>query len=400
MEIYFSSDYDNQNLFMMQVPDKLLNRIEKKEELIIKGTKPAVLCSNSETYSLNEAETTNTLLLLIDNSSDKKEIIMKQNFFVEAKEKDTEKNSIYNIIKDNSSLKYDMITLENNINSFKKKLSFKDLFSLSELSAEKFQEYLKEKNIFEYNQKIMVKFDFDFLSNIIIKLLKQLVEINEFYFNSNDMIFKNLISNEPSFAKLYDILGKNEKESILNEICDISFNKNLEKEIVLNFEKISIFFAKKILFEENDEKMDLELFINSFNKFLYLYIPTKLLKDENEKHNTYLSFNDCQDNLYPFLKKYDLRCLKGFCTIYKDNLENKPFIKWIEPPKIDDNFDSRLSFLFKINKFWRIEEIIVFMKDMGISDKYLNEKISRRTRPFEVTSLLNKEKKISVVYLK
>ena len=33
MELYFSSDYDDKKLFLMQVPEKLLENIEKNDEL-------------------------------------------------------------------------------------------------------------------------------------------------------------------------------------------------------------------------------------------------------------------------------------------------------------------------------------------------------------------------------
>ena len=79
MELYFSSDYDTNSLFLLQVPKDLLNNLEKEEELIIKGTSPTILCTKDKGYELKLLETTNTLLLIKDKEegSDQKEIILK-----------------------------------------------------------------------------------------------------------------------------------------------------------------------------------------------------------------------------------------------------------------------------------------------------------------------------------
>ena len=101
------------------------------------------------------------------------------------------------------------------------------------MPKEYFNKYLSQNKIFE-KQKIMVIDDIDFIKNILINLLKSLTEKNKIYFNSYDEIFSYLISISPSFNKLYELLEIEEKENILNEICNISINKNLEKEIVLD----------------------------------------------------------------------------------------------------------------------------------------------------------------------
>ena len=50
----------------MQVPEKLLENIENNNELIIKGSCPALLCTDNDVYKLHEMETTNTILLIKD----------------------------------------------------------------------------------------------------------------------------------------------------------------------------------------------------------------------------------------------------------------------------------------------------------------------------------------------
>ena len=64
MELYFSDEYDNESLFLMQMPENILKKIEKNENLIIKGKKPALLCTKKETFKLSGIDTTNTLSIL------------------------------------------------------------------------------------------------------------------------------------------------------------------------------------------------------------------------------------------------------------------------------------------------------------------------------------------------
>ena len=87
------------------------------------------------------------------------------NFIVDALEAIPEKNSVYALIKSNCSLKYYLNTLKNNINAFKAKFTYHQLFAISVMPEAVFQKYLYEHNIFEIkSQKIMVMFDFSFLS--------------------------------------------------------------------------------------------------------------------------------------------------------------------------------------------------------------------------------------------
>ena len=96
--------------------------------------------------------------------------------------------------------------------------------------------------------------------------------------------------------------------------------------------------------------MDLDDFIISFNKLLYLLVPEELLKFSKENNNKYLATNECKDNLYPNYKDYNLRFLKGLCIIFNNTFEKKPFIKLIFSPKLKENFEDRLLNLFKTKK--------------------------------------------------
>ena len=129
-----------------------------------------MLSTKNETNKLSSMDTTNTILLIQDKDeqNQNKEIIHMINFLFDALEAIPEKNSVYALIKSNCSLKYDLNTLKNNINAFKAKFTYHQLFAISVMPEAVFQKYLYEHNIFEIkSQKIMVMFDFSFLNEII-----------------------------------------------------------------------------------------------------------------------------------------------------------------------------------------------------------------------------------------
>ena len=100
MELYFSSNYDTNSLFLLQVPKNLLENIEKEEELIIKGNSPTILCTKDKGYELKILETTNTLLIVNNkDSKNQKEIILKTDHSIEATNTTPRKYFIYNLLK-------------------------------------------------------------------------------------------------------------------------------------------------------------------------------------------------------------------------------------------------------------------------------------------------------------
>lgn len=69
MEIDFSSNYELENLFLIQIPMKLIDNLEQKDELIIKGSCPSILTTETEIYKLSVMEATNTILLISDKDN-------------------------------------------------------------------------------------------------------------------------------------------------------------------------------------------------------------------------------------------------------------------------------------------------------------------------------------------
>ena len=69
MELYFSDNYDESSLFLMEVPNSILDYIKQGTgELIIKGSEPTILCTDSKHFELKFLETSNTYMILDSES--------------------------------------------------------------------------------------------------------------------------------------------------------------------------------------------------------------------------------------------------------------------------------------------------------------------------------------------
>ena len=396
MEIYFSSNYDTNSLFLLQVPKNLLENLEKEDELIIKGTSPTILCTKDKGYELKLLETTNTLLIMKDKEPNQKEIILKVDHSVEATSTTPRKYYIYNLLKKFCVLKYDTNTGENNLSTFKQKYSLKDLFSLCDLPSVQFNKLISEKHIFEYNENIVCLFDFNFVIQVVGPLLKSLSYLNKYKFNSLDEMYQILLSTDSNLDEAINKMNQNEKQNLAGYISDIN-----DSNIILNVEKIKIFIAQS-LFHSNNENNNFEFklvnFIQLLNNALSLYLPIELYEEDNKKTNKYLTENNCDDNLYPGYKDFDLRFLIGKCIIYKSKSYNEPLIKWIDVSQLNEKFEERINELYSIKNTWNMKDLILFLEDLEIPN--LQDRILRLTRPLQEENIFDKTKKISALYLR
>lgn len=396
MDIYFSSNYDINSLFLLQVPKNLLDNLEKEDELIIKGSSPTILCTKDKGYELKLLETTNTLLIIKDKNQNQKEIILKADHSIEATSIIPRKYYIYNLLKKFCVLKYDINTGENNLSSFKQKYSLKDLFSLCDLPSLQFNKLIIEKHIFEYNDNTVCFFDFSFVIEIIGPLLKSLSYHNKSQFNTIDEMFQILLSTDSQYNDVINKLNMNEKRNLVEYISDIN-NSN----IILNIEKIKKFIAQSLFYsnnENNNFEFKLVNFIQLLNNALSLYLPIEMYEDDNKKTNKYLTENNCDDNLYSGYKDFDLRFLVGQCIIYMSKSYNEPLIKWIDISQLNEKFEDRINELYSIKFTWNLKELVHFLDDLEIPN--LQDRILRLTRPLQEDNIFDKSKKISTLYLK
>ena len=396
MEIYFSSNYDTNSLFLLQVPKNLLENLEKEDELIIKGTSPTILCTKDKGYELKLLETTNTLLILKDKNKTQKEIILKADHSIEATSTTPRKYYIYNLLKKFCVLKYDTSNAENNLSSFKQKYSLKDLFSLCDLPSFQFNKLILEKHIFEYDENTVCIFDFNFVIEIVGPLLKSLSYHNVYKFNSLDEMFQKLLSTDSNLNNVINKINLNEKKNLAEYISDIN-----DSNIILNVEKIKKFISQSLFYsnkENNNFEFKLVNFIQLLNNALSLYLPIELYEEDNKQTNKYLTENNCEDNLYPGYKEFDLRFLGGHCIIYMSKSYNEPLIKWIDVSQLNEKFEERINELYSIKNTWNMKELLQFLEDLEIHN--LQDRILRLTRPLQEDNIFDKTKKISALYLK
>ena len=403
MELYFSSNYDTNSLFLLQIPHNLLDNLENEKELIIKGTSPTILCTKDKGYELKLLETTNTLLLIKDKEEDpnKKEIILKADHSIEATSITPRKFYVYNLLKKFCTLKYDLSTGENNISSFKQKYTLKNLFSLCDLPSTQFDMLIKETHIFQYNEYITCIFDFNFLTDFLGLLLKSLSYNNKSKFNSLDEIFDILLDTDSNMDIVVNKLNQNEKKNLVEYIGDIHNNNETNVEISLNVEKIKTFIAKSLFYSNKDDnKFEFKLvnFIQLLNNALSIYLPIELYEEDSRNMNKYLTEGTCEDNLYPYYKDFDLRFLLGKCIIYMSKSYNEPLIKWIDISQLSEKFEERINELYLMKFTWSMKELELFLKDLEIGN--LHDRILRLTRPVQEDNIFDKSKKNSALYLK
>ena len=417
MEIYFSDNYNNNDLFLLEVPNDLIEYIKtikennnnnnNNNELIIKGIEPTILCTNDKNFEVKFLDTTNTFLVLSNENStnnDKLNISLLTNHTLECQELTPKKYFIYNLLKKNCSLNYDLKTGLNNFNSFDKKFTIDECFAISDLPRKKFNEMLIKENILIYLNKYLCVFNENFLFELLTDLLK-LISFKDkiIFFDENECFDLLNFEKEKKYEMLLKNITKEEKKFILNFISDID-----ENGVSLNKEKCKLFIAKN-LFKNNKNNNNnnnnfeytfkLNQFVTLFKNSIVLYLPTEISTKIQTENNNYLVNNDCSDNLYEFYKDYDLRFLKGHCLIYSDSSFRNPLIRWIEISELKDNFDERIKQLFNIKDKWSQKEIEIFMEDLELGN-VLNDKIMRITQTVNEKNIFDNNIKFTSFYLK
>ena len=406
MELTFSDNYSESSLFLMEVPNSILDYIKQnKGELLIKGNEPSILCTDSSFYELKFLETSNSYLVIDsqEGSPQKKQIKLMTQHTLECCEMSPNKYHILNLLKKNCKLNYNIQTGENNFSSFKNLFTRDNLFAMCDLPRTQFNNLLNENHIFEYlpnnnypNVKYMCIFDDIFIYDIVSSILKVIASTNKEIFSDANEIFEMLIKENTSYDKCINMLSQIEKEVILSYICDI----DSDGIVSMNVDKSKVFIAKSIFFSNVSSNIDFKLndFITLFNNAINIYLSSDIVLKIIETNEKYLLSSDCNDNLYEYYKDYDLRFLIGKCIIYMNKTFREPLIKWIEISDLSEDFTQRLMMLFAIKDKWTQKELSIFMDDLQINN--LRDRVSRVAQVVPESNLFNKDKNINYLYLK
>ena len=225
MELYFSDNYDESSLFLMEVPNSILDYIKQGTgELIIKGSEPTILCTDSKHFELKFLETSNTYMILDSESeqTQKKDVTLMTYHTLECCELSPKKYHIYNILKRNCSLNYDINSGENNFDSFTKRYTKEECFAMSDLPREKFNHLLSEQKIFAYKDMFMCIFSIEFAYDIVAAILRAIAANNkDIYADWNDLLNILSQSEKGKYDKVINAMDITEKRNLLLYICDI-----------------------------------------------------------------------------------------------------------------------------------------------------------------------------------
>jgi hypothetical protein len=323
MDLYFSENYDQSDYMLIEIPPSLLEQVQQNPELVnIKGGETSIFCTQDKTYELKFVETSNNFLLVENGGMEenKLEIAHICNYTVECVEYHAKKYSIVNLLKENSGLSYDILTCENNLKLFSSKLSQIQLFSYSELCLNDFNKMIEEYNIFE-KDGIMCIFEEDFLYFILEWILMTIAsnedKINYKCLNSEDIFSDYLIQTKPELEELIksNCLSINEQNAILKNIFDPIYLEGNIMRFSLNFEKTKLFCAKNIFRVRKEANFRLEEYIRTLKATFNIGFPFEFNNKETEENIKYTTKGICDDNLFDGFLSYDLRFLKGICTV-------------------------------------------------------------------------------------
>ena len=206
-------------------------------------------------------------------------------------------------------------------------------------------------NAFEKNNFIFIlddEFIIDYLRDILFLIVDKKLNIKDLDFS---FIFKCL---EEKFPEL--ILSTCEKNSLINEICDI----NINRAILCNL-KVKLFCVKSIFYSKNNEKKNLYLkeFIQLLNGIYRLIFQSEIMDSIIEEEIKY-QITSCQDNLFEYYKEFDLRFLRGHYTVNLLGSQKEPIIMSVDQNGLSEKFEIRLSELFLIKDRWQTSELIHF----------------------------------------
>jgi len=116
MEICFDEYYDRNNIVLIEIPQNVLDSIEKNEKLILKGNEQTILCTPNKSYELKYLDTTNNFLLLEQQAPEKLNLKFQTQHTLECIEINPKKNNLVDILK-NNILTYNLETSECNYES-------------------------------------------------------------------------------------------------------------------------------------------------------------------------------------------------------------------------------------------------------------------------------------------
>ncbi|XP_050510050.1 sister chromatid cohesion protein DCC1 [Diabrotica virgifera virgifera] len=352
--IYFTEqNLYNHNFRLLQLDPRLLQEITEGSELCFKGEKDEelVICSETQTFQVVEAETSNSLLLVndmkfpkdIDDSlSSTVHGVKVKGIFYEYLEASVGKPHLKKLDDLLKSFPYKGPEHEFEVNK-ENLYSFDDLCDKIQASKSELKEALSTMTVVEISGKIRtldIEYHFRILSYMLKLLEENSWELDEVDFKETVDSLKELAPKEV-VSHLFDKYTEESKE-----IDGIALYKYKEDEVCK-------FFAKVLLHETG--KFNLNEFLQAWRDS----VPEGMVPDEE--------------------------MLYGIAII--DRKSNPNFIWAFEESNLPENINERFKILFAAKEKWSVPEISPYIKRLATDKIDVNALLAKHARASKINGV-------------
>ncbi|CAD5119162.1 unnamed protein product [Dimorphilus gyrociliatus] len=341
--LYFSKEFSSSEYSLVELPPDVVLALKNQDEVCIRGRKDdnAILCTKSNTYTVKEAEVSNSMLLSdnltfpdgFNNSKDVNYVSLNSlNFnYYELKKTVANKRRIEQILKDNP---YIGKSSEKNMTKYTTE-DLKKEIQASEREILKGLEDIKACEIEGYWRLINI----DYIKTILDAIIN----------------FKEENSWE------IDEIDFNECSSVLGEIYPSTIIEHIIKSYL----------------KREDETNRYTLRSEEFVKFIAIYLLT----------------NAAEFNLKEFLTVWKQLLPEGIADMAKASLLNGialvrdqgiPSICYFPISKLPEKVDERFSALFQMKEKWKFDEILPYIRDLDDDESKLISILNKYTRSSQV----------------
>src|SRR5690348_13584362 len=116
MDVHFNSNYDKKELFLIEAPQTIINKLKESSQLEIKGDKShSVICTGDSSFSMKYVYTTNNFYVISKENEEKKLFVnLIADHTVELQDYLPMRSKVFKALKQNS-LSYNKFTGINNM---------------------------------------------------------------------------------------------------------------------------------------------------------------------------------------------------------------------------------------------------------------------------------------------
>lgn len=351
--LFFADDNDNgngNNLRLLELNNDLLSAIEANQDIYIKGEDDdeVVICTETSTFHVLEAETSNSLLLVkpvkhynniqaaTERTVQKIEVFSVCHEYLEVSAGKPHLKRLYELLYDTT---YKGEEHEYEVEN-KKLYTLNELKDLIQASNKELEEAIKEMDVVEINGKIR-ELDFEFHFRVLSYMLK-LIEENSWDLDTID----------------YDETCDSLKDLVPIEVLKGLFEKYTEESRMIDgvqlyrYKELEVckFFARVLLREAG--KFNLEDFLQAWKDS----VPEGMVPSEE--------------------------MLYGVAIINRKSFPNT--IWAFEEDSLPDNISDRFKALFEAKDKWSVPEITPYIKKLATKQLDVNALLAKHARASKV----------------